>query len=115
MTAMDRSSGTALTGEAADIRQSICDILTTPIGSRVMRRSYGSRLFDLVDAPGTKVGALRLVAAAADAIDLWEPRVRVTAATVTTRSDGSAVLRVFGSYASGSLEAEVPLALGVGS
>ena len=50
MRGMDRNTGRALEG-IAHLRQSIRDILTTPIGSRVMRWEYGSRLFRLVDAP----------------------------------------------------------------
>ncbi|MEN1410054.1 GPW/gp25 family protein, partial [Pseudomonas aeruginosa] len=45
----------AHTGGAIDrlahIRQSIADILTTRIGTRVMRREYGSQLPELIDAP----------------------------------------------------------------
>lgn len=33
------------------LRQSIADALMTPIGSRVMRPAYGSRLFSLIDKP----------------------------------------------------------------
>ncbi len=76
------------------IRQSIADILTTPIGSRVMRRDYGARLFDLVDAPGNPTGALRMIAAAADALARWEPRIRVSSASLSVGFDGSAVITV---------------------
>ena len=37
--------------EIAHIKQSIANILTTPIGSRIMRRNYGSRLFKKIDSP----------------------------------------------------------------
>jgi phage protein D len=47
---MNRHTGSAL-DELAHLRQSIEDILTTPIGSRVMRRAYGSQLFELIDQP----------------------------------------------------------------
>ena len=43
LSGMDASTGQPLTG-SAHLVQSIRDILTTPIGSRVMRRDYGSRL-----------------------------------------------------------------------
>lgn len=33
------------------LRQSISDILSTPVGSRVLVRDYGSNLFSLVDNP----------------------------------------------------------------
>ncbi|MBJ3641459.1 baseplate assembly protein, partial [Salmonella enterica subsp. enterica serovar Weltevreden] len=43
---MNASSGHAIT-DNEHIAQSIGDILLTPIGSRVMRRAYGSQLFNL--------------------------------------------------------------------
>lgn len=78
--------------ELADIRQSIATILTTPLGSRVMRRDFGSLLCDLIDSPATARGCLRLIAAAADAIARWEPRVKFLKASVTPGGDGRAVL-----------------------
>ncbi|MNP17787.1 Lysozyme [compost metagenome] len=45
------------------IRQSVADILTTRIGTRVMRREYGSQLPDLIDQPFN--AATRLLAYAA--------------------------------------------------
>jgi len=53
------------------------DILTTPIGTRVMRRDYGSRLMELVDAPLTPATLTEIYAAAAEALGRWEPRLRV--------------------------------------
>ena len=47
---MNAETGRELTG-LEHLKQSIADILNTPIGSRVMRRDYGSRLFELIDAP----------------------------------------------------------------
>ena len=47
---MSRNTGLSLSSEADQIRQSIQDILTTPIGSRIMRRNYGSLLPQLIDA-----------------------------------------------------------------
>ena len=76
MRGIDAGTGGALDG-VAHLRQSVRDILTTPVGSRVMRRSYGSRLFELVDTPVTPSLATRLVAATAEALDRWEPRYRV--------------------------------------
>lgn len=77
MTGMSRQSGRALGGDA-HLRQSIADILTTPIGSRVMRRDYGSLLLDLIDQPLTPATRLRLFAATAIALLRWEPRLRLT-------------------------------------
>jgi len=65
--------------ELAHIRQSVRDILTTPIGSRVMRRSYGSLLPELIDQPMHGATRLRLYAATYMALLQWEPRIRITA------------------------------------
>lgn len=57
------------------LRQSITDILTTPVGSRVMRRDYGSRIFELIDAPMNRVTIAQLYYATIEALLLWEPRI----------------------------------------
>lgn len=62
------------------IRQSIRDILATPIGSRVMRRDYGSLLPALIDQPMHGATLLRLTAATYAALLRWEPRIRITRA-----------------------------------
>ena len=51
------------------LRQSIADILTTPIGSRVMRRDYGSLLPGLIDQPQNNATTLRLYSAGNRASD----------------------------------------------
>lgn len=72
----------AATGAAVDgmdhLRQSVRDILTTPVGSRVMRRDYGSALPGLVDSNITGLTLAQFYAATADALARWEPRLRVT-------------------------------------
>ncbi|MBR7777372.1 GPW/gp25 family protein [Undibacterium rugosum] len=60
------------------LRQSIADILTTPIGTRLMRRDYGSLLFELIDQPHNGITQLRLYAATATALLRWEPRLKLT-------------------------------------
>lgn len=57
--------------------QSITDILTTPIGSRVLRRDYGSQIPALLDRPMNEATTLDFAVAAAEALDKWEPRVRL--------------------------------------
>jgi phage baseplate assembly protein W len=76
MRGTDSTTGKALSG-VAHLRQSIRDILTTPLGSRVMRREYGSRLFDLVDNPLNDATLVEIFAATAEALIRWEPRLRV--------------------------------------
>ena len=69
--------------EGAHILQSIQMILTTRIGSRVMRRDFGSKLPGLIDASLTPENLTAIYAAANEAISRWEPRVQV----VSTRID----------------------------
>lgn len=88
---MNARTGRAI-GEIAHIEQSVRDILTTPIGSRVMRRNYGSLLPNLIDQPGTPATRLRLMAATVGAIANWEPRITVTAVTIDIGSDGRAIV-----------------------
>ena len=73
---MDRNTGRTL-GGADHLRQSVADILTTPIGSRVMRRSYGSLVPALLDQPHNAATAGRIAAAAVSALMRWEPRILV--------------------------------------
>lgn len=57
------------------IKQSIGDILTTPIGSRVMRREYGSILPELIDRPIDDVLILQCYSAIYSALYQWEDRI----------------------------------------
>lgn len=76
MIGMDRQTGSALTGDE-HLAQSIADIITTPLGTRVMRRDYGSLLFELIDRPLNGATQLLCVMAIAMAIARWEPRIEV--------------------------------------
>jgi len=89
MTGMNRHTGAAIDGEA-HLAQSVADILTTPIGSRVARRDYGSLLPDLIDQPLTPALKLRLYGATAVALSRWEPRLRLQRVTLEGRDLPSA-------------------------
>ena len=80
------------------LKQSIIDILTTPIGSRVMRRDYGSRLFELIDAPVNRETLVDYYAAVAEALDLWEPRIQLQQVDITSAVVGSITLSITGKY-----------------
>ncbi|WP_295038229.1 GPW/gp25 family protein [Sulfitobacter sp.] len=84
---MNASTGAPLDG-IDHLRQSITDILTTPIGSRVMRRDYGSRLYDLVDAPINRSTVLDAYTAVAEALNRWEPRIRLEQVQMTDVAPG---------------------------
>ena len=77
MSGMDRHTGAAIDGDA-HLHQSIADILTTPIGSLVGRRDYGSLLPELIDQPVNSATPLRLFAATALALSRWEKRLALT-------------------------------------
>jgi len=95
---MSRSDGTQLT-ELIHLRQSIVDILTTPIGSRVMRRDYGSRIYELLDAPLNSSTLMSLFAATADALGRWEPRVKIKSVSAEQgASDGHVVINLIATY-----------------
>lgn len=67
--------------EAEHIGQSVRDILVTPVGSRVMRREYGSLLSALIDQPQSPALRLQIMAACYSAIQKWEPRISLTTIT----------------------------------
>jgi phage baseplate assembly protein W len=76
MQGVDARTGRPLAG-LEHLRQSVRDILLTPIGSRVELREYGSNLFRLVDRPLDDVLRIDLIAATVDALRRWEPRIEV--------------------------------------
>lgn len=78
MIGLDARTGKPLS-DAAHLAQSIADILSTPIGTRVMRRDYGSALFDLIDRPLNAATRMLIHAATAMALSKWEPRLKLTA------------------------------------
>ncbi len=89
--------------------QSVRDILSTPIGSRVMRRDYGSNLPDLVDAPINSVTIAKAIAAIAGALDQWEPRITLIRVRAHELQPGklTADLDILYDGASGVLEAVI--------
>lgn len=77
------------------IRQSISDILTTPIGSRVMRRDYGSLLPELIDRPIDDVLILQCYSAIYSAILMWENRVIIEAINISQVRQGTLEVRLY--------------------
>jgi len=93
---MSRDTGGALT-DLDHIRQSVRDILLTPVGSRVMRRSYGSLLSALIDQPQNEALRLQIMSACYMAILQWEPRVKLTGISYESALDGGMVVEITGS------------------
>ena len=90
----------ALTGRALDgqdhLRQSVLDVLTTPVGSRVLRREYGSRLPGLLGRPVNRGFPGRIKAATLDALSRWEPRVAWRRVAIKVRRPGWVALDLYG-------------------
>lgn len=98
MAGMSRHTGKAL-GGFEHLKQSITDILTTPVGSRVHRRDYGSNLPRLVDRPINNSLVADLVAATAEALDRWEPRLRLEQVKISSvTAEGKIELSLVGYY-----------------
>jgi len=76
MSGMNRHTGLAVEG-SAHLSQSILDILTTPKGTRVMRRDYGSDLPNIIDQPINGETLVDIYQATAEALDEWEPRLEL--------------------------------------
>lgn len=97
MIGMDKHSGRAISG-LAHLKQSIEDILTTPKGSRVMRREYGSDLFSLVDQPYSQMMVGDITMAVSQALLRWEPRFELESVAVSKIDNGKITLDIRGIY-----------------
>lgn len=97
MTGMDNITGKPL-GGLAHLRQSIADILITPIGSRVMRRDYGSRIFQRIDAPITGELVAEIYSDVVEALFNCEPRFEVSSVSVVSIDNGTIILDLEGKY-----------------
>lgn len=98
MTGMHRNGGTGMR-DMAHLSQSIADILTTPLGTRLQRRTYGSLLPDLIDHPDNGATRIRMYAATASALMRWEPRLRLSRVQLTSGPQpGQVTLDLSGEY-----------------
>lgn len=74
---IDQQRSLALTDGIEEISQAIHIILSTSLGERVMRPTFGSRLFELVFAPlnGETIALARRYVE--EALKMWEPRINL--------------------------------------
>lgn len=94
MIGLDARTGRAQPDEEAHLRASIADILSTPLGTRVMRRDYGSELPYLVDAAANPATRIRLFAATAGALMRQEPRIALRRVRLAVEATGRAVVEL---------------------
>lgn len=98
MAGMHVESGTDL-GGFPHVVQSIRDILTTPIGTRVMRRDYGSAVPAMLDRPLNALTIVDASVAIAEALERWEPRFRLELVTIDRAAvDGNLAISLKGIY-----------------
>ncbi|HGE8465662.1 GPW/gp25 family protein [Serratia marcescens] len=90
------NSGTGTLTDADHVWQSANDILLTPIGSRVMRRNYGSLVPDLLDSPQNDVTRLQLMSATVIALAAWEPRLALDTINISYSPAGAVTAEMAG-------------------
>lgn len=97
MLGMDANTGKQLSG-IAHLAQSLHIILSTPIGSRVMRREFGSQLFALTDAPLNRSTVMDVYGATAEAVGRWEPRLALQQVKMSNPTPGAMTVDLSGVY-----------------
>ncbi|MBH2662254.1 MULTISPECIES: GPW/gp25 family protein [Serratia] len=90
------NSGTGTLTDADHVWQSANDILLTPIGSRIMRRNYGSLVPDLLDSPQNDVTRLQLMSATVIALAAWEPRLALDTINISYSPTGAVTAEMAG-------------------
>ncbi|MFG0398298.1 GPW/gp25 family protein [Pseudomonas sp. B21-031] len=106
MIGVDRRTGQPLSG-LDHLKQSIEDILTTPLGSRRMVPEYGSHLRRFIDLPVNEGWKSAVQAEVARALGRWEPRVQLERVKVVSVLDGQIGLELTGQYLGNSAVVEV--------
>ncbi|MDH5179767.1 MAG: baseplate assembly protein W [Gammaproteobacteria bacterium] len=97
---MNNKTGKRLVG-VAWLRQRLADVLTTPVGTRLMRRGYGSRLFELIDQPMSPRWKIQFYAAVVEAVENPVNGLadfQVSRAQLLNSSTGKAELELWGVY-----------------
>ena len=97
MIGMDRRTGKPLSG-LDHLRQSIEDILATPVGSRRMRPEYGSQLRRFVDLPVNEGWKSAVQAEVARSLQRWEPRLKLEHVQVVAVVGGRIDFKLTGEY-----------------
>lgn len=97
-TGINRETGRLLQGWDHCV-QSIAVVLTTRVGSRVMRRAFGSDLKALQDRNPDPATMMMVYSAIVAALRRWEPGFRLTQIGVDSiGADGVAVFTLSGTY-----------------
>lgn len=94
-----------------DIAQAIILIVTTEKGSDPMRPDFGADVLPYVDRP-RPIAAANITRAIVDAVNLWEPRVVLTAVDHTFGGQNRINFRIAWQLAGGNVDGVVEVAFG---
>ncbi|WP_332604158.1 GPW/gp25 family protein [Acinetobacter sp. ESBL14] len=114
---INKNNGQSLKSEIQSLQQSIQDIISTPIGSRVMRREYGSLLFELLDQPINDSLILKCYSTIYTAITRWEDRIQINKIYLSPSKGSQLVFEIDGNLRiSGQhMNLRIPLKMGASS
>ncbi len=90
----DGRGGIALVSGTDEIEQSIWIILSTPVGQRVMRPTFGSQLHSMVFAPANAETFGLAEMYVQEALAFWEPRIQVLDVTARRDPERDNVMRI---------------------
>jgi len=110
MMAMDDETGKPIP-ERERIRRAIRDVVLTPVGTRLLRRDYGSDLLRLVDSPiGTSL-RVSVAEAIMRALRAWVPNIKVTrvemSGSESQATEGEVSVKVYYNFEGQSVIEEV--------
>ncbi len=111
---MSRYNGSDLS-EIEHIKQSLEDIATTPIGSRLMRRDYGTLLANLIDQPISEVLYLKIYSTLYTAYVRWEDRIEISQINVVGLKEGQLILDIIGFLKTKGDEINLSIQLKIGA
>lgn len=95
------------------IWQSCRDILTTPVGTRIERREYGSLLPELIDHPHNAPNNLRLMAATVGALARWEPRISIRKINIYLGNEQGTTMLDMDAVRTDDAQAGTPISLNI--
>jgi hypothetical protein len=88
----------SLTYDEASVRQAILILLTTRPGERVMRPEYGCMLHTLLFSPNDDTTAGLAIHYVRQALERWEPRIRIVRLDAGRNSGRDEVLDIYLEY-----------------
>lgn len=114
---INKNNGQSITSEQESINQSLQDITTTPIGSRIMRREYGSLVFELLDQPINDSLVLKCYSALYTAISRWEKRIIISQIVMSGVKENGLVFDIDAVHeiTGQPMNLRIPLTMGAGS